>query len=82
MRQEDWAYVLAGEISEAERWDRLIQMMPEESDALLRLCEARARSDSPMVVNLAVQETMHILSHLRQRHVFELYAKSKGLIGG
>lgn len=74
-------YALANEFIDAERRDRLARMTPEESRAIFdQLCEIWDRTGSQAGGHLDALDELRLRSLLAQRHAFELYAKSKGLI--
>ena len=74
-------YALANEFLQAERMERLARMTPDESATIYdQLCEIWYQSGRKAGGNLDALDELQIRAHLAQRRVFDLYAKSRGLV--
>jgi hypothetical protein len=74
-------YVLANEFLQIERREQLARMTPDESATVYdHLCEIWYQSGRKAGGNLGALDELQIRAHLAQRRVFDLYAKSRGLV--
>ena len=74
-------YALANEFLQIERMERLAHMTPDESATIYdQLCEIGYQSGRKAGGNLDALDELQIRAHLAQRRVFDLYAKSRGLV--
>ena len=72
---------MANEFLQIERMERLARMTLDESATVYdQLCEIWYQSGRKAGGNLDALDELKIRAHLAQRRVFDLYAKSRGLV--